>query len=267
MASDQDLVSPPTRVVRQSAEEARRQVCSRRAVLALNRSATRRRVLRSWTLLRRPVPCPNVQCGRMAAIRCELVVAPRGRWQARIPPVARLGDHMSDTPRDSAEEQFAALFADNYGEVVRYVERRLADSEVARELANECFLIAWRQFDPNAPFARTWLYTTARNLLANEYRRRRREFDARVWLVGPQTTDVPRDDRVDLISALRRMPEDQREVLALSYWEGLSAEEISKVLGISNGNARVRLSRARAQLRVLLESTEAVSSEDAGVAK
>jgi RNA polymerase sigma-70 factor (ECF subfamily) len=61
---------------------------------------------------------------------------------------------------------------------------------------------------------------------------------------------------VELIEAMGKLREGDREVLLLVGWDGLTSEEASMVLGISVGAVRVRLHRARKRLRCLLESGE-----------
>lgn len=104
----------------------------------------------------------------------------------------------------------------------------------------------------------TWLFAVVRNEC------RRYERLARRWLLG-QTTDDSADRRNDpeqerdraelveaLVDAIRSLPAELREVLVLREFESLSTEACASRLSISEGNVRVRLSRARAQLRLAL---------------
>ena len=56
-----------------------------------------------------------------------------------------------------------------------------------------------------------------------------------------------------LWQAVQALPRDQREAVVLFYWEDLPAEEIARIVGAAPGTVRVRLSRAREQLRKWLE--------------
>jgi RNA polymerase sigma-70 factor (ECF subfamily) len=64
------------------------------------------------------------------------------------------------------------------------------------------------------------------------------------------------DRRRELLDAVRRLEPVERE-LALLYLEGLTAREIGNVLGISEGNAAVRLTRLRERLAQMLNPKEA----------
>lgn len=104
---------------------------------------------------------------------------------------------------------------------------------------------------------RAWLFTILHNLFVSSYRRRVRE------LVVTEGGDLPQasrpadqEDRValrDLERALWRLPEDQRLVVLLVGMEGMSYDEVSRVLNIPVGTVRSRLSRGRKALRFRLD--------------
>ena len=153
---------------------------------------------------------------------------------------------------DERRVAFEALFAEHHTAVLRYIERRVDDREHARELTMDCFEIAWRRFDPAQPYRRPWLLQTARNLVGDAYRKRDRE---REGLRDFASAARPADDlaHVELRHALSLLRAADREVLELHYWDGLSAEEIAEVVGCRTAAAWKRLSRARAELRSMLQ--------------
>jgi len=156
-----------------------------------------------------------------------------------------------ESPADARRAAFEALFAEHHTAVLRYVERRVDDREHARELTMDCFEIAWRRFDEREPYRRPWLLQTARNLVGDAYRKRDRE---REGLRDLATASRPNDDlaHVELRHALSLLRPAEREVLEL-YWDGLSAEEIAEVVGCRTAAAWKRLSRARTELRSMLQ--------------
>lgn len=164
------------------------------------------------------------------------------------------------------ETEFGALFAEHYGAILRYAQRRINDSEIARELAGECFAIAWQKFDPACPIELPWLYQTTRFLLSNEFRRYARETEALSLAAMSLDVRVRSDDVIDMRIALARLSASERELVRLSYWEGLSANEISRVLGITEGAVRVRLTRARSRLRGLLTGSQVVGGVEGKLA-
>ena len=97
-----------------------------------------------------------------------------------------------------------------------------------------------------------WLYVTARQLLANRSRRVQRE-NALIGRLAHELRSARQDphDEATLtaLGRLMTLPADQREILMLTGWEGLSARDLGRVLGCSATAARIRLHRARARLQ------------------
>jgi len=151
----------------------------------------------------------------------------------------------------SRRERFEAVYAANFGPILGYVLRRTTSGDDAADIVAETFLTAWRRLDdvPSGERARLWLYGVARRMLANHFRgeRRRSELSDRL---RADLADVHRDPEwtgqlAEIGTALRSLPEPDRELLALVAWEGLDYTQISAVLGCSRNAARIRLHRAR----------------------
>lgn len=162
------------------------------------------------------------------------------------------------------ESDFVVLFREHHNAVLRFIERRVSDREAAADLTMDCFEIAWRKRDPRDPFGLPWLYRTARNLIANEYRRRDRE--GALWThiedhVRTLASEAEPAMIARLLDAVRALPEREREILWLTYWEELSAAEVAVVIGLSEGAVWTRLNRLRARLRPLLLSATSTGEE------
>jgi DNA-directed RNA polymerase specialized sigma24 family protein len=76
------------------------------------------------------------------------------------------------TIMDSRTETFAKLFTESRQSLIRYIQRFVGSSETAKEIVQEAFLRTYRQRD-SVTTLRAFLFSTARNLAANEYRHRR----------------------------------------------------------------------------------------------
>lgn len=173
-----------------------------------------------------------------------------------------------DTPAGSAEDRFAALFRRHWGEVHAYARRRSGSDADAHDIASETFTVAWRRFDDlPAGHELPWLYRTAANVLANRARSSRR----RLRLVSkidsqPRPRHEPIDDVIvadaELASAFATLDDDQRELLRLVAWEGLTNEEIGTVLDISSNAVASRVSRARAKFETALATADAASGHE-----
>ncbi|MFF0909236.1 RNA polymerase sigma factor [Microbacterium enclense] len=164
------------------------------------------------------------------------------------------------------ETDFVALFREHYTPVRRFIERRVSHAEAAADLTMDCFEIAWAKRVPGEPFGLPWLYRTARNLIANEYRRRDRE--EALWShlhdeARTRSTDGSAVMTARLLDAMKALPERDREILWLTYWEDLSAADIAVVLEMSDGAVWTRLNRVRAKLRPLLSEAPAAEGTEA----
>ena len=164
---------------------------------------------------------------------------------------------------DDRRAAFEPLFTQHHPAVLRYIERRVDQREQARELAMDCFEVAWKRFDPKHPFGLPWLLRTAHNIVGDSYRRRDRERVGHAHLadiarLGPETDSF---DRAELAVALGQLREADREVLMLVYWDGLSAAEAAQVVGCRVPTLWKRLSRARDALRALLEDSATLTQE------
>ncbi|TYL45348.1 sigma-70 family RNA polymerase sigma factor [Nocardioides sp. BGMRC 2183] len=160
---------------------------------------------------------------------------------------------------DDREARFRGMYQTNFSAVLGYALRRTAQQADASDVVAETFLVAWRRFDDAPPGdARPWLFGVARHVLANHHRsgRRRERLGGRLrsTLTAESAPDpavgVAETDRVR--RALLRIGPDDRELLMLVGWDGLTPTEAAAALGIKPGTARMRLARARARMRELL---------------
>ncbi|WP_250004993.1 RNA polymerase sigma factor [Actinoplanes sp. M2I2] len=158
---------------------------------------------------------------------------------------------MTATANDDRKERFRQLHAQTYGDLLRFVERRVPPAE-AEDIVSTVFLTAWRRYDDLPDDARPWLFGVARGVLANQTRGwlRRRALDVRMV-----AEDGPADDhsgaaasRVDLQRAWRAQRPADREVLALVLFDGLTVEQAAEVAGVRVSTFAMRLSRARRRL-------------------
>ena len=173
---------------------------------------------------------------------------------------------MDEKPRPGrieAPADFECAFREHFPPVYRFVARRVGTDQ-AQDLAAEAFATAYRRrasYDPGRGSLRSWLLGIAANIVREHWRDEQQllELDARLASASPQSFDHDAESRVvatalapRIAGALAALNRDQREVLLLHAWGGLSHDEISAALGIPNGTARSRLSRARAALRAQL---------------
>ena len=164
-----------------------------------------------------------------------------------------------------ARARFEQLFSAHYGELTRFARRRVGD-DAAGDVVAETFLIAWRRLGEIPPsHPRAWLYTTARHVIANELRGRRRRDRLRQHALHDLPIDrAAASDHAGVIAEQSRVrvvleslsPMDQ-EVLRLTEWEQLDLSETAAVLGCSRTAVKVRLHRARRRFARRLAAADA----------
>jgi len=168
-------------------------------------------------------------------------------------------------------EAFAPLVESHQERLLRLCERLLGDPEEARDAAQEVFLKAYRKAGDVRPGGQvyTWLYRIAVNHCLNKLRRRKLVRFLR-W-EDPGDRDLPDFDPPDrspdpaaTLAARRRwqatrraigkLPENQRAVVVLVRFEGLSYQQTAAVLGITEGAVESRLVRAMRRLEAAQEA-------------
>lgn len=153
-------------------------------------------------------------------------------------------------------DAFRAFYRAHQRDLLRYVERRVADQSVAEEITAEAFTVAWRRWS-TVEITLPWMYRTARNKIGDHYRRDGRRRAAQLALerlAEEPPTGIAPVDRLALQEALRTLSEREREAILLTYWEDLDASEVGHALGASRSAVWTLLTRARGKLRGQLTS-------------
>jgi RNA polymerase sigma-70 factor (ECF subfamily) len=184
------------------------------------------------------------------------------------------------------EAAFKALIQRYHGPMLRLAMAYVRDTGVAEEVVQESWLTCLRSLDrfEGRSSLKTWILGIVMNVARARRRKesrilpfaslwRRDDSDRErptvdpsrfgkdgMWQTLPQAWDnVPEakvlgDETLGRVrSAIEGLPRKQREVIVLRDVAGLDADEVSGMLGISAANERVRLHRARAAVRKMLE--------------
>jgi RNA polymerase sigma-70 factor, ECF subfamily len=158
----------------------------------------------------------------------------------------------------SPDAAFHAIFAVSYRRLVVQMYGVTGDAADAEELVQEAFVrgaAAGERFlaldNPEA-----WLRTVAINVQRSKWRKLRNFSRIRERLAAAPSDLPALEDRLDVIEALRTLPQGQREVVALHYLADLGVTEVARTLGIAEGTVKSRLSRARDALARALADTE-----------
>lgn len=160
-------------------------------------------------------------------------------------------------------EAFAALFAHFAPRLKSYILRLGSSDSQAEELAQEAMVTVWRKadrYDPERAAASTWIFTIARNLRIDAFRRGNHpELDPEDPALVPDAppaadAEVARKQDAERVrAALAELPEEQREVVRMSFFDDLTHTEISDALNIPLGTVKSRIRLAFARIRTSLD--------------
>jgi RNA polymerase sigma-70 factor (ECF subfamily) len=189
--------------------------------------------------------------GRMAETRGRSAIPPDSELLARV--------------RRADETALAALYDRYAGLVVTVALRVVGDREVAEEILQDTFLRCWNgaeTYQPSRGHVAGWLMGIARNRAIDVLRSRQHKARQRERIALPDADDPHQPGNPDetesvvlrhtVATALATLPLNQRQVIELAYYGGLSQTEIAQRLGEPLGTVKSRTRTAMDRLRVLL---------------
>lgn len=172
---------------------------------------------------------------------------------------------------DGDEEAFRGLFGRYAPMATALALRVVRQRQLAEEIVQEAFLTVWRRpggYDPDRGSVRSWLMAMVHHRAVDAVRReesqRRRVDDVSVGLrdeVTDHADDVvaaverPREQRA-VAAALADLPEEQRAIIELMYFEGRSQSEIAAATGLPLGTVKSRTLLGMRKLRAALGELE-----------
>ena len=173
----------------------------------------------------------------------------------------RAGDH----------EVFESLVRAHQPSLFRHAMRRLNDAAAAEDAVQETFTRAYRALGRVGGDYRlgSWLHQIMANVCVDEANRRRREIEklGRAAVVDARTTgELPSvetqlgldADHTAVVAALHTLPANYQEALSLRFIDGYDYDEVARRSGVSEQNARARVSRARTAMRLALRGVAAI---------
>jgi RNA polymerase sigma-70 factor, ECF subfamily len=147
---------------------------------------------------------------------------------------------------------YTGLYDEHHRRVYAYAVSR-AGRQLADEVVSEVFLVAWRKMADVPADPVPWLLAVARNVICSEFRASARQqslaSELRDWASG-SVADIADQvsERHAVLRALAALIDDDRELLTLVAWHGLTSSEAARVIGCSTATYFVRLHRARRRL-------------------
>lgn len=168
-------------------------------------------------------------------------------------------------PRD--RERFAAAYRGLYGQAVGTAQSVLGDAAAAEDVVQDVFLELWRNpslYDPSRGTLKGYVMMLVRSRALDRWRTRSardraaKRSAAELEVSRPRTEEgadvevLRRGQSREVLEALERIPEGQREALLLAYGAGLSSSQIAEAASIPLGTAKSRircgLTRIRSEL-------------------
>jgi RNA polymerase sigma-70 factor (sigma-E family) len=158
---------------------------------------------------------------------------------------------------EDEQDEFAKFYAAARDDCLRVVLISVSDPQLAEDLVAEAFTRAWKAWPKvrQHPAPRAWVVRTALNTHVSWWRRHRRERA----LVGHDETATPAAHpslESSLVTALRRLPARQREVIALRLLLDLDTATTGQILGMPSGTVASHLHRGLDALRREISSLD-----------
>jgi RNA polymerase sigma-70 factor (ECF subfamily) len=166
--------------------------------------------------------------------------------------------------RDRDEKALSELYDAHAGFVYSLARSIVRNDGDAEDITQEVFFRVWERagtFDPSRGSAAAWITTMTRRLAIDKTRSRTFKSRGREASIDALPSSAAVDGAAAVLSAeanqvleaLNRLDEQYREVIRLSYYEGLSHSGIASRLGTPLGTVKSRLREGVAQLRKLLD--------------
>ncbi len=182
-------------------------------------------------------------------------------------------EHLIEAAQQGDMTAFNELVTRHERAVFSVCLRLLSDASVAEDAAQDTFIRAWGAIHSfRGGVVRPWLLRIATNraydLLRARSRRPASSLDAELFEVepewtsqavateGPETHATRTELSGYLEKALAMLPDDQRLAIVLSDVQGYGYDEIAEICGVAVGTVKSRISRGRARLRDLLQSSD-----------
>ena len=159
---------------------------------------------------------------------------------------------------------FSELFDRLAPRIKSFMLRKGASAEVAEDLVQDTMIAVWTKagmYAPDKGSVTGWVFTIARNLRIDRLRRNSNasftaieDFDCPSDDRGPDEELALRQEREGVVKALESIPEDQKQILILSFIEDVPQSGIARRLDLPLGTVKSRMRLAYGRLRKTLET-------------
>jgi len=183
--------------------------------------------------------------------------------------------------------EFQQIYKDYYPKILRYLTKLTDDIEEAEDLTQDVFIkvnSGLEKFEGRSSLS-TWIYKIATNTANDRFRSasfqkgtkqtlegefiEENKEDKNVWTGDSENVSDNNLEKKEMNSCIKRYVEDisdnYKTAFTLSEYEGLKNQEIADILDLSLDTVKIRIYRARTQLKKKMEKGCDISREDTGL--
>jgi RNA polymerase sigma-70 factor, ECF subfamily len=164
----------------------------------------------------------------------------------------------------SASDAFDAFYVGSRQRTLRTVYAMTGDLGDAQDLVQEAYARAWQRWSTVSAYEdpEAWVRTVAWRLAASRLRKARNGVAALLRHGPSGSAPGPEPDSLDLIAALKKLPDAQRRAIVLHHLGGLSVGDVARETGAPEGTVKARLARGRAALAEFLDDPRSGTAHD-----
>lgn len=174
-----------------------------------------------------------------------------------------VGGYVISMDHDEMKDAFLRAYDAHGDEIFRFCVMKVTNRELAQDLTQEVFMRFWQQQQRGAVLKneRAFLYTLARNLIIDWYRKKK---ESSLDAIREQGVDFSGDDhrRIEqdaqmneVLAVVGQLDEQARDAILLRYVEGFTPKEIAEITGETANAVSVRINRAIKKVQAILDVT------------
>lgn len=155
--------------------------------------------------------------------------------------------------------RFNSFYKGYKNKLFAYLLKMTGDYTLSADLMQESFTRYLERYKNREPSA-SLLFTIGRNLVIDHYRR---PGNPMLYEEGKNHSGIDQEQAIivreqyrRVLAAIQKLPEPERDILAMAVDSGLSYKKIARIIGISETNLKVKIHRSRLKLRTLLQAGE-----------
>jgi len=153
--------------------------------------------------------------------------------------------------------QYIDFYKEYKDKLFSYLMFKSGDFELSKEVVQESFTRHYQHYGRTSVISPSLLFTIARNALTDHFRYQKRSYNTvhpthPAVMVDGEQRHIIKEECEEVIKAVKQLPEIDREILIMAVG-GMPYREIAETLQLSEASIKVKVHRARAKLRLILD--------------